>query len=205
MPLIILGGIYGGYFTPTEAAAVAAFYGIVVGIFIYKTLKLNDIYEILVDSAKGSAVVLFIVACASVFAWFCSTEGISELASQVILNNTSNKFVFLITMNIILLIAGCFIDAISAFYIFTPILLPIANYFGYDLIALGVVMTFNLGIGLITPPVGADLYVACNISKISIGEISKYVVPYVVMCVIMLLLLTYFPQIITFIPNLMGM
>jgi C4-dicarboxylate transporter DctM subunit len=205
MPFIILGGIYGGFFTPTEAAAVAAVYGMVVGMFVYKTLNVKNIYEILKDSAKGSAVVLFIVACASFFAWFCATQGISEMASQLLIAKASSKFMFLMIMNVILLIAGCFVDATSALYIFTPILLPVAIHFGYDPVALGVVMTFNLGIGLITPPVGADLYVACNICHITLGEISKHIMPFVVVSVIMLLIITYIPWTILILPELMGM
>lgn len=191
-------------FPLTEAAAVAAVYGIVVGMYIYKSVSMKDLYELLVESAKGSSVVLFIIASASFFAWFLATSGISEAASQLILNVSGSKFVFLLLVNIILLIAGCFVDATSALYIFVPIMLPVALQFGYDPIALGVVMTLNLAIGLITPPVGADLYVACNISKISLGEISKHVMPYVIVSIIVLALITYVPWIITFPLALFG-
>lgn len=205
MPIIILGGIYGGFFTPTEAAAVAAAYGMIVGLFVYKTLKIKDIYKILVDSAMSSAVVLFVVSCASFFAWFCSTQGISEMASQLILSASGNKYTFLIMMNIILLVVGCFIDAVSALYIFTPIFLPVALHFGYDPIALGVVMVFNRGIGLITPPVGVDLFVACRIGNITLKEIAQHIMPYIIVCIVMLIVLTYIPQVITFLPELFGM
>ena len=205
MPVIILGGKYGGYFTPTEAAAVAAVYGILVGLFIYRTINLKDLYELMVASALGSAVVMFIVACAGFFAWFITTQGIAQMASTLLLNVAGNKYVFLILINIILLIAGCFIEANSALYIFTPIMLPVAVALGYDPIALGVVMTVNLAIGQVTPPVGVNLYVACGISNLSLKEISKAVGPFVIASVIVLLLITYIPEIILFLPKLLGL
>jgi C4-dicarboxylate transporter DctM subunit len=204
MPVIILGGIYGGFFTPTEAAAVSAVYGILVGVFVYKKIKPKDLFDLMVESAIGSAVVMFIVAAAGLFAWFCTTEGISDMASDLLLSVSGSKYMFLFIVNIILLIAGCFLDATSALYIFTPIMLPVATQLGYDPIALGVVMTMNLAIGMITPPVGVNLYVACGVSKISLGQISKAVVPYLVASLIVLFLITYVPDIILWLPNMMG-
>ncbi len=204
MPVIILGGIYGGFFTPTEAAAVSAVYGILVGVFVYKKIKAKDLYDLMVESAIGSAIVMFIVAAAGLFAWFCTTEGISDMASDLLLSVSGSKYMFLLIVNIILLIAGCFLDATSALYIFTPIMLPVATQLGYDPIALGVVMTMNLAIGMITPPVGVNLYVACGVSKISLGQISKAVVPYLVASLIVLFLITYVPDIILWLPNMMG-
>ncbi|HKM01045.1 MAG TPA: TRAP transporter large permease [Sedimentibacter sp.] len=204
MPVIILGGIYGGFFTPTEAAAVAAVYGILVGMFIYRTITLKELYKLLIDSAVGSAVVMFIVACAGFFAWFITTQGIAQMASDFILQVSGNKYVFLLILNIILLIAGCFIDATSALYIFTPIMLPVALALGYDPIALGVVMTVNLAIGQVTPPVGVNLYVACGVSKIDLMEISKAVIPFILASLVVLILITYIPDIILFLPNIMG-
>lgn len=204
MPVIILGGIYGGFFTPTEAAAVSAVYGILVGVFVYRKIKPKDLYDLMVESAIGSAVVMFIVAAAGLFAWFCTTEGISDMASELLLAVSGSKYMFLFIVNIILLIAGCFLDATSALYIFTPIMLPVATQLGYDPIALGVVMTMNLAIGMITPPVGVNLYVACGVSKISLGQISKAVVPYLIASLIVLFLITYVPDIILWLPNMMG-
>jgi C4-dicarboxylate transporter DctM subunit len=204
MPIIILGGIYGGIFTPTEAAAVAAVYGILVGVFVYKTIKPKDLYNLMNESAIGSAVVMFIVACASFFAWFVTTEGIADLASQFLLSVSGNKIVFLLIMNVILLIAGCFLDATSALYVFTPIMLPVALQLGYDPVLLGVVMTMNLAIGMVTPPVGVNLYVACGVSKISLKNISLAVIPFVLASIAVLLLVTYLPQIALFLPTVMG-
>ena len=204
MPVIILGGIYGGIFTPTEAAAVAAVYGILVGMFVYKKISLKGLYELLNESAIGSAVVMFIVACASFFAWFVTTEGIADMASQFLLSVSGNKIVFLLIMNVILLIAGCFLDATSALYVFTPIMLPVALQLGYDPVLLGVVMTMNLAIGMVTPPVGVNLYVACGVSKITLKQISIAVIPFVLASILVLLLVTYIPQIALFLPNVMG-
>lgn len=204
MPVIILGGIYGGIFTPTEAAAVSAVYGLFVGIFIYRKIKVKEFMSLLVDSSVQTATVMFIIATASIFAWIVTTEGIAESAGELLLAISGNKYVFLIIVNIILLIAGCFVDAISAFYIFVPIILPVAKQLGYDPVALGVVMTVNLAIGQVTPPVGVNLYVACGVSKISLKEISKHVLPFVVASVASLLLITYIPQIILWLPNILG-
>jgi len=205
MPVIILGGIYGGFFTATEAAAVAAVYGIIVGIFVYKKINFNTLVDLLIESAIGSAVVLFIVATATVFAWIVTTEGIAAIAGEAILNIAGgNKFVFLLLVNIILLIAGCFVDAISAFYLFVPILFPVAIELGYDPVAFGVLMTVNLAIGQVTPPVGVNLYVAAPMAKVNLKEISKGVIPYILISIVTLLLITYVPQFSLLLPNILG-
>lgn len=203
MPIIILGGIYSGVFTPTESAAVAAVYGLLVGLFIYKTIKVKDLYRILVDSGVQSAVIMIIVACASLFAWLCSTEGIAQQTSDLLLSISGNKFIFLLIVNIILLIAGCFIDANSAMYIFVPIILPVAQALDYDLIALGVFMTMNLAVGMVTPPMGVNLYVGAGIAGIDLKTISKAVMPFIIASLAVLLLITYVPQVTTFLPELM--
>lgn len=204
-PVIILGGIYGGIFTPTEAAGVAVMYGLFVGIFIYRKIKWKEFMTILVDSSVSSAVVMLIVANASLFAWIVTTEGIAGAASDLLISISSNQYVILLVINILLLIAGCFIDAISAFMILVPILLPTIVQLGYDPVAFGVMMTVNLAIGQITPPVGVNLYVACGISKISLKEISRELTPFLIASIIALLLITYIPAISLWLPNLMGM
>lgn len=205
MPVIILGGIYGGFFTPTEAAAFSAVYGILVGIFIYKKINFKGFIDLLVESSVQSAVVLFIVASASVFAWIVTTEGIADMAGEaILLFSGGNKFLFLLFVNIILLIAGCFLDATSAFYLFVPILLPVALELGYDPVAFGVLMTVNLAIGQVTPPVGVNLYVASPMAGINLKEISKSVMPFILASIAVLLLITYVPQVTLLLPNLMG-
>ncbi|MBN2260502.1 MAG: TRAP transporter large permease [Clostridiales bacterium] len=204
-PFIILGGIYGGIFTPTEAAGVAVFYGLFVGFFIYKELKVSDLIDLLVKSSISSATVMLIVASASVFAWIITTQGIASNIAASMVALTSNKILILLMINVILLIAGMFIDAISAFYILLPIFIPILNMIGVDLTLFGVIMTVNLAIGQVTPPVGVNLYVACGIADISLSRISKAVVPFIIASIIALLLITYIPAISLWLPNLLGL
>ncbi len=204
MPFIILGGIYGGVFTPTEAAVVAVFYGLVIGIFVYKELKFEDLKKIMIDSSVQTAVVMFIVSSASVFAYLITTEQIAQQISDALLGISSNKYIILLLINLILLIAGMFMDAISAFYIFVPILLPIMLVLEVDPTVFGMFMTVNLAIGLFTPPVGVNLYVACGIANTSINKISKAIIPFVVASIVVLLLITYIPSITTFLPDLLG-
>lgn len=196
MPVIILGGIYGGIFTPTEAAAVSAVYGLFVGVFIYKKIKLNEFYVILIDTVSTTATVMFITAAASLFAYVLTRARLDVAISSALETATGGSVViFFIIVNIILLIAGCFLDSTSALYIFTPLFVPVAQALGVDLLHLGVVMIVNLAIGLYTPPVGVNLYVACGVPKISLKEISKSVVPLLGASLIVLLLVTYIPKI----------
>lgn len=204
MPIIILGGIYSGVFTPTEAASVACVYGLIVGVAIYKTIKLTEFKELLISSAKQTAVVMFIVCSSSIFGYLVTINGIAAAAGEFLINiSGGNKYIFLIIVNIILLIVGCFLDGNSAFYIFTPIFYPVAMELGIDGIAFGVIMVMNLAIGMVTPPVGVNLYVACGMGKVSIKEISKGVLPFIFASITTLLLITYFPIFSTFLPGLM--
>lgn len=205
MPVIILGGIYGGIFTPTEAAAVSAVYGLIVGLFIYKSITLKDIKRLLADSVSQTAVVMFIVGTASLFAWVLTVTGLAASASNMLIQvSGGNKYIFLLIINVILLIAGCFIDANSASYILVPILYPVAISLGIDGVHLGCIMVMNMAIGLITPPVGVNLYVGCGIANVSLKEISKAVLPFVAASIVALLLTTYIPVLSMFLPKLLG-
>ena len=196
MPIIILGGIYGGVFTPTEAAAVSAVYGLFVGVFIYKTVKWKEFYKIIVDSASTTETEMLITAAASIFAYILTRSRIDVAINEALINITGgNKIIFFMIVNVILLIAGCFLDSTSALYIFVPLFVPVANSLGIDLVHLGVVMIVNLAIGLVTPPVGVNLYVACGIAKCSLKEISVAVLPLIAASLIVLLLITYIPAI----------
>jgi len=201
-PVIILGGIYGGIFTPTEAAGVAIVYSLIVGVFIYKEIKVKTLGKLLVDAAVTSGTVMYIVACASVFAWLLTTSHIATDVSDALMALSSNKIVLLLIINIIYLIAGCFLDANSAMYILVPLMLPVVRKLGIDLIHFGVFLTVNLAIGQITPPVGVNLYVGCNISKISVLDVCKRILPFILCAFIALLAITYIPQITMFLPNL---
>ena len=202
-PIIILGGIYSGIFTPTESAGVAVVYGLIVGIFIYKKIKIKDLPGIFVESAISSATVMYIIATASVFAWILTTSHIAGNISDALINIAGNKYIAIIIMNIIFLIAGCFMDANSAFYILIPIMLPVIQNFGLDPIHVGVFLTVNMAIGQITPPVGINLYVASNVSGASITDTIKNIIPFIVFGVIALLIISFIPQITMVIPNLM--
>ena len=206
MPVIILGGIYGGIFTPTEAAAVSVVYGLFVGMVIYKEVKFKDLIDIFVESAKTTGGIMLIVACASLFSFVCTKFGISQAASNLLASVAHNQFTFLLIVNIIFLIAGCFIDANSAMYIFIPIMLPVCKALGYDLVAFGIVATVNLAIGQVTPPVGVNLFVAISVKikkglEVTLQEISKAVLPMIAACVAVLLLVTYIPQISICLPK----
>ena len=195
MPVIILGGIYGGIFTPTEAAAVSAVYGLFVGLFVYRSLSLRDMKKILIDSASTTAVVMLITAAASLFAYVLTRARIDVAISSALETFAGgNTVIFLIIVNICLLIAGCFLDSTSALYIFTPLFLPVAQALGMNLVHFGTIMIVNLAIGLVTPPVGVNLYVACGIAKIDLKTISKAVVPLIIASLVVLLLVTYVPQ-----------
>ena len=205
MPVIILGGIYGGIFTPTEAAAVAAVYGLLVGMLIYRTINWKVLYKVLIDSASQTAVVMFIVAACSIFSYVTTVKGIASDATELLqVISGGNKYIFILVVNIMLLIAGCFLDGTCALYLFVPILYPVATALGVDPIAFGVLMVMNLAIGMVTPPVGVNLYVACGISKISVKDIAKAVWPFVIASVTTLFLISYFPIFCTFLPSLKG-
>ena len=198
MPVIILGGIYGGIFTPTEAAAVSVVYGLFVGMVIYREVKLKDLFDICVDSAKTTGGIMLIVASASLFSYVCTKFGIADAASALLGSIAHNQFTFLLIVNIIFLIAGCFIDANSAMYIFIPVMLPVCKALGYDVVAFGVMATVNLAIGQVTPPVGVNLFVAIGIKikkgmEVTLQEISKAVMPMLAACVAVLLVVTYIP------------
>ena len=198
MPVIILGGIYGGIFTPTEAAAVSVVYGLFVGVFIYKTVRLKELWAIVIDSASTTATVMFITAAASMFAYVLTRARLDVAISGALESITGGStIVFFLIVNIILLIAGCFLDSTSALYIFTPLFVPVAQALGIDLIHLGVVMIVNLAIGLFTPPVGVNLYVACGVAKVNLKQISRAVVPLLIASIIVLLIITYIPGIST--------
>ena len=204
MPVIILGGIYGGIFTPTEAAAVSAVYGLVVGVFVYKKMRLGQFITCIINSMAQNGQVLFVMIAAGLFAWMVSVTGMTEAIGNALISiSGGNLIVFLLICNVILLLAGCVIDANSALYILVPILLPVAKQLGYDVIAFGLMMCVNLAIGLVTPPVGVNLYTACSIAKISLKDIIKDVLPLIIGLLIVLLLVTYVPQISLLLPSLL--
>ncbi|MEG1844345.1 MAG: TRAP transporter large permease, partial [Clostridia bacterium] len=191
MPVIILGGIYSGIFTPTEAGAVAAIYGLIIGLFVYKDLKIKNVPKILVDSAVAAAVIMIIMATVQTFCYVLTREKIPQMIATALLSVTSNKYAILFIFNIIVLIAGCFMQSSAAIALLTPILLPVMTAVGISPYLVGIIFIVNMGIGMITPPVGSCLYVACNISNLSFEKLVRAVIPYILVLLICLMLVTY--------------
>jgi len=205
MPIVVLGGIYGGIFTPTEAAAVAAMYGFVAGVFIYRELKIRDLPQLFMDAAKSTAMVMIIVGAASSFGWILTAARIPDAIAKVMLTICSNKYVFLLVVNVFLLFVGCIMDVTASIIILTPIFMPIIAQFGINPIHFGIIMVVNLAIGMSTPPLGVNLFVSCGIAKVSIEENSRALVKFLVANVVVLLLITFIEPISVILPQLMGL
>lgn len=205
MPVIILGGIYGGIFTPTEAGCVSVVYGLIVGFFVYKELKISDIPEIFKTSALSASMILLIIGCASAFGNIITREMIPNKVATLIIGISDNKIVFLVLVNILLLIVGCFMETNTAIMIIAPILLPVATALGINTIHFGIIMVINLAIGLLTPPLGMNLYVATGITKKKVSDIlGKYLIGYIAISVFILMIITYIPAISTFLPSVVS-
>ena len=204
VPIIILGGIYGGVFTPTEAAAVAVLYGLIVGAFVYKELTLDKLRLSFTSSATTTSAIMIIVATATVLARILTLEQIPAAIADLIMSLTDNVYVLLIIMNVVLLIVGCVMDSTPAILILAPILYPICAAYGINIIHFGIMMVVNISIGFITPPVGLNLFVACSIGDVKFGELVKSLRPFLVAMVIALILITYIPSITLALPSLLG-
>jgi len=205
-PVVILGGIYGGVFTPTEAAAVAIFYGLFVGVFIYRTINsIEIIIEILTETAKATAIVMIVVTCAGLYSWVGSAVGLVEKCSGVLLGMSNTPWIVLLMINIILLFAGMLLDAISIYYVFLPFMLPIVSHFQWDPVWFGIMMTINLAVGQVTPPVAVNLYVGAKISGLTMEQISKEALPLIGAALLALAVITAFPSITTFVPKFLGL
>ena len=202
MPVIILGGIYSGFFTPTEAAVVAVFYGLVVGVFVYREIKIQDLGKIFYDSVITMATVCLIMSASTIFGWILAREQVPQALAQTFLSISSSKYVFLILINIMLLIVGCFCEAGAAMVILAPLLAPIAQTLGIDLIHFGIIMMTNLAIGMMTPPVGVNLYVVCDSAKVKIEGMMKYLMIYFGVLVVDLMIVTFVPPLSLLIPRL---
>lgn len=192
-PVIVLGGIYSGIFTLTEAASVAVIYSFIISVFIYKELNLEKLIETLFDTAKTTGIILLIIMNAGIFSWVLTQQSIASNLTEMALSITHNKYIMLIIINIIFLIAGCVMDNTSAMYILVPIIMPVAKALDINMIHLGTIIVLNLSIGQVTPPVGPNLYVAANIGKVKFENIVKNMVPLIIMSLIALLIITYLP------------
>jgi len=203
LPLIIIGGIYSGIFTPTESAAVAVFVGLIVGIFIHKDLKINQLYKVLIDSAKTTSMLFFIITMAMLFAHILTFERIPHMIAETMVSMEVNQIVFLLFLNVLLFLAGQFMEPTAILTILAPILFPVAMALGVDPIHLGVIMVVNMEVGMITPPVGLNLYVASSMTGMSLMDVTKSALPWLIAVIIGLILITYIPSISLWLPNLL--
>ena len=201
---IILGGIYGGVFTPTEAASVAVVYGFLVSFFVYKELKLEDMPQLLLNTAGLSGVVLLVLATASMFSFILTFERIPHALAQIIVTYADNWIIFIILVHLVFLMLGMVMDALPAIIVLMPIFLPVGISLGMEPIHLGILIAANVGIGMITPPVGICLFVACGVSDVKIGNVVKPLFPFLLFLIITLIIITIFPQITLFLPRLFG-
>ena len=202
MPVIILGGIFAGVFTATEAAAVAVFYALAVEILIYRDIPLREVPTLLVTSAVRSTVVMLVVATAALLGWMITISGLPDQAAGLLGAISSNKYMLLFWLNILFLIVGTFMEAYAAIIILVPILLPVVKMYGIDPVHFGVIVTVNLCIGMVTPPLGVTLFVACSISKQTIPDVLRPLAPMLISMIAVLFLITYVSTTVMFLPNL---
>ena len=201
-PVIILGGIYAGIFTPTEAAAVAAVYAFICGAFIYRELNLKDIFSTIGNACNTTGTTMVIIGCATAFTRILTIEKIPGVITSTITGMTDNKVVILLLILVLLLIVGCFMDTTPAMMVLSPILLPIAVQFGVDPIHLGIIMVVSLAIGFITPPLGINLFVAARVGRSNLETVVSGIVKFIIVMIVDLLLITFIPAISMFLPNL---
>ena len=195
MPVIILGGIYGGVFTPTEASAVAVFYALFVGIVIYREIGFHQLYAILRKSVISSAVIMFIIANAGLFAFLITRAGVPEAIGHWLESVLKSPGMFLLGVNAALFVIGMFIETSAAIIVLAPILVPVAVHFGVDPVHFGMIMVVNLAMGMITPPFGVNLFAAATVAKISLDRMVAHLVPFVLVIVGCLAVITYFPSV----------
>jgi len=203
MPAIIMGGILGGIFTPTEAAVVAVVYAFIVSFFVYREMRWKDFPKVLIDSVVTTSIIMLVIANSAIFGWMLANHQVPQTVAQIFLSISGNKWVILLLMNIFLLFVGTFMETTASLIILTPILLPLAVKVGIDPIHFGLVMVLNLVIGLITPPLGVCLFIACSIAKISLEQIVKAILPFLIAAIAVLFIVTYIPELSLWIPRMM--
>ncbi len=201
-PVIIIGGILGGIFTPTEAAVVAAVYSFILGVVVYREISFNDLKKILIDTVVTSATVIFIISAATAFAWVIAMEGIPQAVTDWLLSITTNKYLILLLLNIVFLILGMFMESLSILLITVPFLMPLVNAIGINPVHLGVVIVLNLMIGLSTPPVGMSLFVSSKIANVPLEKLYKEIMPFLIPLIGVLLIITYFPATVMWLPRI---
>ncbi len=205
MPIIILVGILGGIFTPTEAAAVAVLYALVIGFFVYRNIALKDLYVMLCSMTRSSGIAFIVLSTAGIFIWLLTTEQVPQQVAEFVLSLTTNKYLVLLIINAILLFVGCFMDSIPALIILGPVFTPLAMKIGVHPLHFGTIMCLNLTIGLATPPLGACLFTVCAVGKVSLEGVTKEIIPFIVALIVAVLFVTYIPAISLTIPRLLGL
>lgn len=204
MPLIVLGGIYSGVFTPTEAAAVAVIYSALVGSFIYRDIKLKDYVGILTTSVSVSAMIMFIIISASAFSWYLTSQGIPQQVAEWIISVAPQPWMFLVYVNILLLIVGCFMEPNSAILVLAPLFYPIVMKMNINPIHFGIIMIYNLELGMLTPPLGLNLFVASGMTGFPLSRVVRAALPFTIAMIVMLLFYTYIPSFSTWLPDLLS-
>jgi C4-dicarboxylate transporter DctM subunit len=204
-PVVILGGIYSGIFTPTEAAVVAVFYSLFVAVFIYRSIQWRDMIDMLVDAAVTSSVIMFIVVFAGIFTWTASVIGVIDRAAELIVSISPNAVVMIILIDLLLLALGMVLDAISISYLLMPILIPVLKAFGIDPVWYGVIFISALAVGQATPPVGVNLFTAANLINSDVDAVAKEAIPYVLMDVVILIILSLLPILSLYLPIKAGL
>lgn len=202
--IIVIGGIVAGYFTATEASAIAVFYALILSVFIYKEVKFKDLPKILLQSSSTTAIVMLLIGTSMAMSWVMAYENIPQNVAQALITISDSKIVILIIINLLLLFVGTFMDMTPAVLIFTPIFLPVAVQLGIDPIHFGIIMVMNLSIGLCTPPVGSVLFVGCSVAGLPIMKVIRPLVPFFIAMIVALLLVTYIPELSLLIPRLFG-
>jgi len=202
MPAIIMGGILGGIFTPTEAAVVAVFYAFLVSFLVYREIRWKDLPRVLIDSVVVTSIIMFVIANSAIFGWILANHQVPQAVAHIFLSITNNKWVLLLLINLFLLFVGTFMETTASLIILTPILLPLAVKVGIDPIHFGLVMVLNLVIGLITPPLGVCLFIACSIAKITLEQIVKAILPFLIAAILVLFIVTYIPELSLWIPRM---
>jgi len=202
MPVLVLGGIYGGVFTPTEAAAVAVIYALIIGLFVYREFTWKDLPQIIINAGISTSVVFFVIAASSSFSWLITAGRIADSVTKAMMAISSNRYVLIFLINILLLFLGTFLETQAIILLVAPILIPLATRIGLDPLALGIIMVVNTSIGMITPPMAVNLFVACGIANLKIEEITKPILPLLAVEVAFCLLISNFPQLLLWLPRL---
>ncbi|WP_044895263.1 TRAP transporter large permease [Bacillus alveayuensis] len=204
MPVIILGGIYGGIFTPTEAAAVAVVYAFVIGCFVYRELKIKDLYKVFYNSAITTAIIMIIISTAGLFGWILTRERVPQEIASAFTSFTDSPIMFLILINLLLWVVGMFFETASSIIILAPILTPIAVAVGIDPVHFGIIMVVNLAMGMVTPPLGVNLFVAVQIANTTLEKITKSLLPFLFILIVDILIISYTPSLSMWLPSLIG-